>query len=375
MDNITIIEVTTKKQLNAFFKFPYILFKNDKMWVPQLLMDEKVTFNKAKNPALEFCDHKIWLAYRDGKIVGRIVGIINNKANQIWQRNRVRFGWFDFINSDQVAKALLDAVVQWGKSRGMNKIFGPMGFTDMDKEGMMVEGFDVDCPMACYYNPSYYPAIMNSIGYEKEVDWVQYQIVADQPVPEKVQRVNEMIKNRYNLRIVDNISAKQIANLYGEKIFLTLNKAFSSLYGFVPLNEKQIKFYIKQYFSFLDKRLICFIVDEKDDVVAFGVSMPSLSDALRKGRGKLFPFGWLYLLRALRNFEKIDLYLNGVAPEWQNKGVHSLYYAEMNKRNIELKVKTAIANPQLEDNQAAHIWEKYNSHVAIRRRAYVKEIN
>ncbi|MDR1006018.1 MAG: N-acetyltransferase [Bacteroidales bacterium] len=373
-NNITIVEVSTPKQRNAFFKFPYKLFKSDKKWVPQLLMDEKATFNKAKNPALEFCDYKMWLAYRNNEVVGRIVGMINNKANEIWQRKRIRFGWIDFIDDKDVAKALLDAVVAWGKSRGMNKIFGPMGFTDMDKEGMMVDGFDTDCPMACYYNPSYYPQIMSKLGYDKEVDWVQYEIVANQPIPDKIQRINELIKNKYNLRIVNDVSKNDIAKIYGEKVFLTINKAFKNLFGYVPLNEKQIQFYIKAYFPFLDKRLICLIVDENDDVVAFGISMPSLCDALRKSKGRLFPFGWYYLLKALKNFEKIDLYLNGVDPAWQNKGVHSLYYAEMNRRYIQLGSKTAIANPQLEDNQAAHIWEKYDSRIAIRRRAYVKSI-
>ncbi|MDR1847363.1 MAG: N-acetyltransferase [Bacteroidales bacterium] len=371
---ITIVEVENKKQFNAFLKFPYQLFKNDKMFVPPLIMDERCTFNKKKNPALEFCDYKIFLAYKDGKIVGRIVGMINNKANAIWQRTRVRFGWFDFINDKEVADALLTAVAQWGKSRGMDKILGPMGFTDMDKEGMVVEGFDVDAPMACYYNPAYYPQIMDELGYQKEVDWVQYEIVANQPVPEKIERINALIKTKYNLRIVNNISKKEIVRRYAEKIFRTLNKAFKNLFGYVPLDDRQIKFYVKQYFPFLDKRLICFVVDDKDDVVAFGVSMPSLSQALRKSRGRMLPFGWFHLLKALHNFEKIDLYLNGVAPEWQNKGVHSLYYAEMNKRYIKLGAKTAIANPQLEDNQAAHIWEKYESHIAIRRRAYVKDI-
>jgi hypothetical protein len=337
-------------------------------------MDEKATFNKKKNIALEFCNYKMFLAECEGKIVGRIVGMINNKANTIWQRTRVRFGWFDFINDKDVAEALLNAVAAWGKSKGMDKIMGPMGFTDMDKEGMMIEGFETDCPIACYYNPSYYPDIMDALDYEKEVDWVQYEIVANQPVPEKVLRVNELIKNKYNLRIVDNVSKKEIAHRYGNKIFLTLNKAFKNLFGYVPLNDKQIQFYIKAYFPFLDKRLICFVADENDEVVAFGISMPSLSEAFRKCKGRLFPFGWFYLLRALKNFEKIDLYLNGVDPDWQNRGVHSLYYTEMNRRYIALGAKTAIANPQLEDNQAAHIWEKYDSRIAIRRRAYMKGI-
>lgn len=375
MDNkIRIEEVKDKKGFNKFLKFPYKLFKDDKMWVPSLLMDEKVTFNKKKNPAFEFCESKIFLAYKGEEIVGRIVGILNNRANEIWKQKRMRFGWFDYINDVNVAQALLNAVENWAKEKGMNEIVGPMGFTDMDKEGMMVEGFETNCPMACYYNPSYYPVIIEKLGYKKEVDWIQYEIQANQPIPDKVAKVNELIKNKYNLKIINNLSKKKICNLYGNKIFNLVNRSFADLFGYVPLNDKQIKFYIGQYFTFLDPKLVCFIVDEKDDVVAFGVSMPSFSDALRKSKGKLFPFGWYYFLKALKNYDYIDLYLNGVDPDWQNKGVHSLYYVEMNRRYIELNSKMAIANPQLETNQAAQIWEKYKSRIAIRRRAYIKEI-
>ena len=174
MRDINVKEVITKKDFKAFLKFPYELFKNDKMWVPSLLIDEKTTFDKKKNPALEFCDYKIFMAYKDGKAVGRIVGIINTKSNTIWKENRVRFGWFDFIDDKKVSEALLDSVAQWGKQNGLNEIVGPMGFTDMDKEGMTVEGFEIDTPMACYYNPSYYPEHMEYFTYRKEVDWVQY---------------------------------------------------------------------------------------------------------------------------------------------------------------------------------------------------------
>ena len=375
MDNkIRIEEVKDKKGFNKFLKFPYKLFKDDKMWVPSLLMDEKVTFNKKKNPAFEFCESKIFLAYKGEEIVGRIVGILNNRANEIWKQKRMRFGWFDYIDDVSVAQALLNAVESWAKEKGMDGIVGPMGFTDMDKEGMMVEGFETNCPMACYYNPSYYPVIIEQLGYKKEVDWIQYEIQANQPIPDKVAKVNELIKNKYNLKIINNLSKKKICNLYGNKIFNLVNRSFADLFGYVPLNDKQIKFYIGQYFTFLDPKLVCFIVDEKDDVVAFGVSMPSFSDALRKSKGKLFPFGWYYFLKALKNYDYIDLYLNGVDPDWQNKGVHSLYYVEMNRRYIELNSKMAIANPQLETNQAAQIWEKYKSRIAIRRRAYIKEI-
>lgn len=375
MDNkIRIEEVKDKIGFKKFLKFPYKLFKDDKMWVPSLLMDEKVTFNKKKNPVFEFCESKIFLAYKGEEMVGRIVGILNNKSNEIWKQKRMRFGWFDYIDDVSVAQALLNAVESWAKEKGLNEIVGPMGFTDMDKEGMMVEGFDTNCPMACYYNPSYYPPIIEQLGYKKEVDWIQYEIQANQPIPEKVAKVNELIKNKYNLKIVDNLSKKKICNLYGNKIFNLVNRSFADLFGYVPLNEKQIKFYIGQYFTFIDPKLVCFIVDEKDDVVAFGVSMPSFSQALRKSKGKLFPFGWYYFLKALKNYDYIDLYLNGVDPDWQNKGVHSLYYVEMNRRYIELNSKMAIANPQLETNQASQIWEKYKSRIAIRRRAYIKEI-
>ena len=205
-----------------------------------------------------------------------------------------------------------------------------MGFTDMDREGMIVEGFDTICPMAALYNPEYYPKHMEKLNFKKEVDWVQYEIPANQPIPDKIARINELIAQKYNLSIVPQMSKKQLAQRYGYKMFSTLNRAFSDLYGYVPLTDKMIKFYIKQYLPFVDKRLICLVTDDKDEVVAFGISMPTLSKALQKCNGKLFPFGWYYLLRALRNFEYIDLYLNGVAPEWQNKGVHSIYYAKMN---------------------------------------------
>lgn len=375
MDNlIRIEEVKDKKGFNQFLKFPYKLFKDDKMWVPSLIMDEKTTFNKKKNPALEFCDHKIFLAYRGEEVVGRIVGILNNKANEVWNQKRMRFGWFDYIDDIEVTEALLKAVETWSKEMGMDEVVGPMGFTDMDKEGMMVEGFDVNCPIACYYNPSYYPPLIEKLGYVKEVDWVQYEIPANQPVPEKISKINNLIKAKYNLKIVEGLSKKEIVNQYGKKIFHVVNKSFSGLFGYVPLNDRQIDFYIRQYFSFIEPRLVCFIVDDKDDVVAFGVSMPSLSNALRKSKGKLFPFGWYHLLKALKDYSYIDLYINGVDPDWQNKGVHSLYYVEMNKRYIELGAKMAIANPQLESNQASQIWEKYENRLAIRRRAYIKQI-
>jgi len=364
-----------KRLFKRFLNFPYILFKNDKMFVPPLYMDEKNTFSLEKNPALEWCDFRIFLAFDDtDKLLGRVCAIINKKANDLWQRKYLRFGWLDFYDNEQISSSLFQKLEEYARSQGLEKIVGPMGFTDMDREGMIVEGFDTICPMAALYNPEYYPKHMEKLNFKKEVDWVQYEIPANQPIPDKIARINELIAQKYNLSIVPQMSKKQLAQRYGYKMFSTLNRAFSDLYGYVPLTDKMIKFYIKQYLPFVDKRLICLVTDDKDEVVAFGISMPTLSKALQKCNGKLFPFGWYYLLRALRNFEYIDLYLNGVAPEWQNKGVHSIYYAKMNENYIKLGSKMAIANPQLETNQASKVWEKYNSRIAIRRRAFIKSL-
>jgi len=370
----TIKEVASKKEFNNFFDFPYQLFRNDKIWIPPMLTEEKSTLNSEINPAFEYCKAKMFLAYRGKEIVGRIAGIINPKVNERWNQQRVRFGWLDFINDKEVAQKLLLAVEEWGKSEGMSEIVGPQGFCNMDRAGMLIEGFDVEPPGGCYYNPAYYPQILEELGYEKEVDTVQYELPGHQEVPEKVQRINNLIKEKYNLKIVEGLPKKEVMKRYGVKFFESLNRTYKDLFGFVPLTEKQIPYYIKQYFPYLNLKMSCFIVDENDDIVGFGISMPSLSQARKKGKGKLFPFGWYHLLKALNNFDKIDLYLTGVTPEWQNKGIHSLYHAVLNQNYIDLGVKTAITNPQLENNDAHWIWLKYNSKIVIKRRIYVRNI-
>ena len=373
-ESIFIKEVTTKKEFNRFFEFPYTLFRNDTMWVPQLLSDAKSTFDKKKNPSFEFCKSKMFLAYQGGKIVGRVAGIINYKVNETWKQKRVRFGWMDFIDDKEVAQNLLAAVENFGKEEGMDEIVGPQGFCNMDRAGMVVEGFDVETPGSCYYNPEYYPKILEELGCQKEVDTIQYELPAMQPVPEKVLKINNLIKDKYKVKVVEGVTKKEIAERYGKKLFHALNHSYTGLFGFVPLTDKQIDYYIKQYFPFLNLKLVCFVVDEKDDVVGFGISLPSLSKALKKCKGKLFPFGLFYLLKALKNYEKIDLLLTGVVPEWQNRGIHSLYHAVLNNNYIELGVKTAVTNPQLENNEAHRIWLKYNSKVLIRRRIYIKQL-
>jgi hypothetical protein len=372
--NITIKEVSTKKEFNAFFELPYQLFKDDKMWVPPRLAGEKETFNPKINPSFDFCKAKMFLAYQGSKIVGRVAGIINPKVNEVWEQQRVRFGWLDFVNDKEVAHQLLNAVEEWGKTEGLNEIVGPMGFCNLDRTGMMIEGFDVEPSSGCYCNPAYYPEILDALGYQKEVDTIQYEMQAAHPIPDKVLRINNMIKEKYKLRVVEGISKKELITRYGIKFFDALNKSYGGLFGFIPLTERQINYYIKQYFPYLNLKMLCFIVDENDDIVAFGLSLPSLTNAYRKSKGKLFPFGWVHLLKALKNYEKIELLLTGVTPEWQNKGVHSLYHAYMNKNYLDLGVKIALANPQLESNEAHIIWQKYDSKIVIRRRIYIKPL-
>jgi len=374
-NNVTIKEVATKKELNLFFEFPYLLFKNDPYWVPPMLGEEKSTFNPKKNPAFEFCKSKMFLAYKDGKVTGRVAAIINHKVNARWFQKRIRFGWLDFIEDKEVAQQLLKAVEIWGAQEGMTEMVGPQGFCNMDRAGMVVYGFDVETPGTCYYNPEYYTKILEELGFQKEVDTIQYELPGTQNIPEKVLKINNLIKRKYKLKVVQGISKKKLGKRYGVKFFETLNKAYINLFGFVPLTDRQIHYYVKQYFPFLNFKMLCFVVDENDDIVGFGVSLPSLSAALKKCKGKLFPFGWFYLLKALKKYDKIDLLLTGVTPEWQNRGVHSLYHAELNQNYIDLGVKIAITNPQLESNEAHRIWQKYHCKLLIRRRIYKKVTN
>jgi hypothetical protein len=370
---IELKKVETKSQLKTFIHFPFDLFKGNDFWVPPLNSSEFDTLDKNTNPAFEHCDAEYWLAYKDGKLAGRIAGIINHLANEKWGK-KVRFGWIDFVDDVEVAQALLGAVEEWGRSKGMSAITGPLGFNDMDNEGMLVEGFDKLPTISNIYNYPYYPQHLETLGYHREEDWLQFKFNASQPVPEKMERINKLIAEKYNLRVLTFKHSKDILP-YAESFFHTLNAAFAGLYGYSQLTEREIASLIKQYFSFVNPDFICFVVDEKDNVVAFGVSMPTLSEAFQKAKGKLFPFGFIHILRALHKTDAIDLYLNGVHPDWQKRGIHSLYYVEMNKAYIRNHVKVAISNQQLESNvQAVGVWNHYDKEPYIRRRCYSKDL-
>jgi hypothetical protein len=370
---ISIKEVNTKKELRQFIKFPFELYKGYEFWVPPLIADEEKTLRKDKNPSLKSCESAYFMAYKDGKIAGRIAAIINYRANEKWQNKVARFGWTDFVDDYEVSGALLKTAEQWAKSKGMDSIQGPMGFTDFDTEGMLVEGFEYLPPIISPYNYPYYPQHLEKHGYIKVVDWLQYRFNASQPVPEKVDKINSLITQKYKIRtcIFDN---KKDLKPYIPKLFDLINTSFKDIHGFVPFTREESKRYIKNYFSFVRPELVCFVIDANDDVVGFGISFPSLSKAFQKAKGRLFPFGFIHILKALRNYSEIDLYFNGVHPDWQNRGIHSLYYVALNRSYIKYNVKVAISSSQLETNtNAVGIWDNYEKELLFRTRCYIKE--
>ena len=295
---ITIKKVETSKELKQFIRFNYEMYKDNPYSVPDLYDDMLNTFSRKKNAAFEFCEADYFLAYKDGKLVGRVAAIMNNRANETWNKKEVRFGWIDFIDDAEVSDALLKTVEAWGKERGATEIVGPLGFTDFDAEGMLVEGFDQLSTMSTIYNYPYYPEHMVKHGYEKDADWVEFKIYIPDAIPDKHKRISEIIMRKYGLKIVKCTSTKDI-NKYGQAIFDLMNEAYSQLYGYSALTPKQIKQYIKMFLPILDLRMVTLVVDSEDQVIAAGISMPSLSEALQKGKGRLLPFGWYHLLKVI----------------------------------------------------------------------------
>ncbi|MDY5968947.1 MAG: hypothetical protein SPJ13_02875 [Bacteroidales bacterium] len=324
-------------------------------YVPPLMRDE-VKLLSDKNPSLEHSECRLWLAYRNGQVVGRVAGIVNHLVNEHWKKRAVRFGWFDFVEDIEVCKALLFKVMEFGKERGLDQIDGPLGFNDLDKECWVIDNFEGYQNSTTLFNPKYYVDFIKELGFSEVCRWQQYKMPASQPVPVKVGHVNELILKKYNLKLLHFKKRSEIWP-YANQFFPLLNKAFSGLYDFVPLTDKEIQVYIKEYFPFVNLDFANFVIDENDKLIAFGLSIPSLAKAYKKANGRLFPFGWVHLLHALRKFDTIDLLLNGVDPDWQKRGVHSIYYAEMNNQAIKHRVHTAYTNPQIIGNEAEKLWQ------------------
>lgn len=372
---VVIQEVKSKKDLKKFIWFGINLYKNCEFAAPPLMMDDLLNLTKGSNPALDFCETAYFTAHKDGKIAGRIAAIINPVANETWKQTNARFGWVDFIDDYEVSSALFDAATAWAKSKGMTAIHGPLGFTDFDHEGLLIEGFDRNGTLATIYNYPYYPEHIEKYGFVKDIDWNEYLITIPEVYPDKYFRVAEIVKQKYKLEPKKFKSRKEVVDNYALKIFDLLNTCYSHLYGFTKLNEKQIAFYIKLYFSFFRLDTISIVVDEKDDVVALGIAMPSFTKALQKAKGSLLPFGWFYMLRALQKNDLLDLYLMAVHPDYQNKGINSIVFADIMPNAAKNGYKFAESNPELETNtRMSSQWGSWEVENHKKRRVYIKTI-
>ncbi|MBE6233828.1 MAG: N-acetyltransferase [Bacteroidales bacterium] len=374
---IQIKTVSSRKELGIFARFGNKLYKGNKYYVPAMPMDDINTFDKNKNGAFEFCEAEYYLAYKDEELVGRVAAIINHKANEAWNVKQVRFGWFDFIDDIEVSSALLDAVTAFGKAHGMTDIAGPLGFTDFDPEGMLVEGFDRVSTMALIYNHPYYPEHMKKLGYVKETGWLEYRITLPDELPERHRRIANLVMERNKLKIVKKTRSQIKKENYGEKLFELINKTYCVLYGYSLLSKKQIEQYVDVYLGLLDLRMVSFVENEKGELVAAGVSMPSLAEALQKCNGEIFPFGWYHLLKAMywKRPDTIDFLLIGVLPEYQNKGVNTLIFMDMLDNFHKLGFKYAETNANLETNTKVHqMWEAFEREQHKKRWVFAKEI-
>ena len=375
--SILIKPVSTGKEMSTFVRFGNRLYKGNKYYVPSMPMDDLNTLNPKKNGAFDFSEAQCFLAYKDGEVVGRVAAIINHKANELWGVKQVRFGWIDFIDDLEVSSALLNAVEEFGRERGMTQIVGPLGFTDFDPEGMLVEGFDRLSTMALIYNYPYYPEHMKKHGYYKETGWVEYRITLPEQMPEKHMKYAEIIKKRYNLKIRKLTRSQISKERYGHKLFQLINDTYCVLYGYSLLSEKQIDQYVDMYLSIVDTKMLTFVENEQGELVAAGISIPSLSEALQKCNGEIFPFGWWHLLKAMywKKPDTLDLLLIGIRPDYQNKGLNSLLFVDLFDNYKKLGFKYAETNANLETNiKVQAMWDPFEKELHKRRWVFGKEL-
>ncbi len=376
--SVTVTRVQNKRAFKEFLHFPLTLYKDMPAFVPPLLMDDADTLDPKKNPAYEFCDAAMYLAYKGGKLAGRVAAIVNRKANAAWNHDEVRFGWFDFIDDREVSKALLEAVEAFGKERGMTTILGPLGFTDFDPEGMLVEGFEYLSSMALHHNWPYYKDHMEALGYAKDVDWLEYRIYIGDTIPDKYIRVAKVVEERYGLKL-RKITKREVRKTdVGYKLFDLINETYSSLYNFTILPKKMVDKYVGFYLGVLDLKFVSLVEDKDHNIVGFGVVMPSITRALKKCNGKLFPFGWFHILRAMywKYEENFEMLLIGVKPEYQKKGVNSIVFVDLMKELLKGGFVYGESNAELESNlDIRSQWGDLEVKECKRRRVYKKAVN
>lgn len=368
---VHIAEVKDSAGMQAFIDFPYQLYKDNPFYLPTLKADTKAAFDAHKNPAFDFCTARYWLGYKEGKLAGRIAGIINHAVMEQWGERYMRFGWIDFIDDAAVAHALIHTVERWAMQENMKAVHGPLGFTNFDHAGLLIEGFDEPASFAAMYNHPYYATHLQSAGYEKETDWVEYKIRVPSSMPPKIKKLAEIVARRYRLRMVKARSKKEIA-AYAPAIFKLMNKAYEGLFGMVPLTQRQIDYSIRKYFSMVKPEYVSLVLDEHDELAAFGIAMPSLTAAMQKAKGKLFPLGIFHIIRAFRHHSVADLALVAVRPDLQGKGVNALLMHHMAAAFIKAGVQYAESNPELETNSKVQSqWALFEKRQHKRRRCFI----
>ena len=372
--DIEIKEVIKNKDLKAFIRFPFELYCNNPNYVPTLIFDELNTLQRDKNPAFEYCESRYWLAWRDGLIVGRVAAILNHRHIEKWNQPYMRFGWLDFVDDPAVSSALMSAVESWAREAGMRAVHGPLGFTDLDREGMLIEGFNELATMATYYNYPYYLQHMERMGYTKDTDWMEYEFTVPAGPNETIARIANIALRRNKLTVLEVPNKKELRK-YAHELFGLIDDEYKHLYGTVPLTERQVETYIEQYFGFVTPEFVPMIMDQNNRMVAFGVVIPSLSRALQRSKGVLFPFGFIHLLNALRKNDRADLMLIAVRSEYQGKGVNAILMDRMHRVFNKLGITKVESNPELETNANVQgQWKYYDKRQHKRRRVFIKHI-
>lgn len=366
----------TRSALRDFTQFQIDLYRGNDYYVPPLVSDDIEALSPGKNPAFDFCEAAYFMAYRDGKPVGRIAAIINSQVNRNSDAKICRFGFMDFVDDMEVSRALFDAAEDWGRRKGMNRMVGPLGFTDMDREGLLVEGFEELSTMATNYNYPYYAGHVEAAGYVKESDWVEFLLQVPDKVPERYDRIATLVKEKLNLRIQKYTSRKKAKAEIGHKLFRLINEAYKDLYQYSQLTDRQIDYYVDYYLGLVNLDLLTFVMDKDDNLVGLGIALPSLSRGLQKAHGRLHPFGWYHLLKALKGKnDRVDLLLVAVHPDYQNRGVNALMFQDLLPHFIRLGFKYAETNPEMETNAKVQSqWEVFNPRQHRRRRSYAKDI-
>jgi hypothetical protein len=371
---VEIKEVRSNKELKKFVRFPHSLYKKNKFWIPPLIKNEMNTLQPEKNPAFEYCDARYWLAYKNNKIAGRIGGIYNKKFIEKWNIPYANFTRFDFIDDEEVSKALVNKVQDWAIGKGAEGIHGPLGFTNFDQQAMLIKGFDEVPTLASVYNCKYYPQHMEKLNFEKEIDYVEYEVKVPDRIPEKAERLSRIVLKRFKLNLFKASTKKQLVP-YIEPVFDVINQSYKDIFYSVKLSQKQIERFKKRYFSFINPEFVSLVMDQNKKVVGFAIIMPSLSKAYQKANGRLFPFGFIHILKALKNPKKIDLYVVGIIPQYQNKGVNAVFMTDLTKTAIKKGIQKVETNSELETNKKIQaFWKYYEARLHKRKRVYKKSL-